>query len=852
MKRAVRGILIALGCIAGVTIILAGAWLVLTRISFPRVRGTQKLEGLSATVTIQRDKYGVPHIYARTSKDLFFAEGYVHAQDRFWQMEFCRRIGAGRLSEIFGKSQLQTDIFLRTLGIARAAQQEYEQADPELKGLLGAYAAGVNAWILKRSPARLGLEFAVLNLTGVKTKIAPWTPVDTLSWAKMMGWSGEDSWGDEVMMMRVLHTRGIPGIRRLFSPYRSEMPFTVSDEELGFARIGFAGPFTLLGRDGGFGSNAWVIAGSRSSSGKPIFANDMHLDVQIPSIWYEVGLHGVDEDGRVGRTKECPYDLYGYSLPGAPGVVAGHNDRIAWGFTYLNGDTQDLYQEKINPQNPDQYLVDGEWKNMQFAYEEIPVRKAKEPYRLRVRTTRHGPIISDHGEQAALEGFESRTDAAFPEGVQLTAVSFRWAALQPSSVVRAELLLDRAENYQQFREALRNWSAPALNVAYADVDGNIGYQCVGRIPIRARSSGEAPMPGWSSTFEWKGSIPFDELPRSLNPPKGYIVTANNPPAGRAYPYLLGKELDYGYRARRIVEMIESHKTPIGVKDIQEMQADNLNYTAREVCGALKGLDLGPTALERRIADEKSKDLSTGQKQDFEKRQAEALGRMQAAREMLLEWDGRMSAGSAAAALYAYFWQQLVTEIFRDQFPETEWPMSASARAENAVHYLLQDPDAALWDDVTTPEREGRDEILIRSFRRGYTYLVDKLGKNPEKWRWDKIHTITFVNQTLGKSGIAPIEKIFNRGPYPLAGGPTEVDAEAWDRKNPFKVTHCPSMRMIVDMGNIAGALSVLPTGQSGHPGNKHYDDFIKLWSKVEYHPALWAPGDSVPPDRCLF
>ncbi len=586
-------------------------------------------------------------------------------------------------------------------------------------------------------------------------------------------------------MSRVIHLIGTTGLPSLFTSYRKEMPFTVSNAELGVVDSIGSGSLSLVGRDTGTGSNGWVIAGSRTASGKPILANEMHLDQQMPAIWYQVGLHGVDADGQSGRTKECPFDVFGYSLPGVPGVVSGHNDRIAWGMMDLGGDVQDLYLERTNPENPDQYLVDGRWTDMTFVYEEIPVRKAKEPYRLRVRLTRHGPVISDHGPQTALESFMSRSGATFPENIELTSVALRWSVLQPSNVIAAELKLDQAENYEQFRDALRNWYAPALNIVYADVDGNIAYQCVGRIPIRAEGSGEAPVPGWTSEFEWTGYIPFDELPRSLNPPKGYIVNANNPPAASAYSHLLGTELDYGYRARRIVEMIESSKGPLGVKEIEEFE------------------------------------------------------RMQKARDMVLGWDGRMSGKSGPAALYAYVWVQLVTEIFRDQYPETEWPMKASSRAENAVHFLLQDPENRFWDDITTPERETRDEILVRAFRRGYQQLVEKAGKNPKKWRWDKIHTITFVNQTLGKSGISLIEKIFNRGPYPVGGGPTQVNAEGWDRKKPFDVLHIPSMRQIVDMADLTRTRTILPTGQSGHPGNRHYADMVDRWRKVQYQPALW-------------
>ena len=850
MRKALRGVLISAAAVGGLAVLLIGAWLFLSRMSFPRERGTERLEGLTGPVTVQRDTYGVPHIFAGTSRDLFFGQGYVHAQDRFWQMEFSRRIAEGRLSEWFGASQLQTDIFLRTLGIARVARAEYVQADPELKAALDAYSAGVNAYIRHRSPARLGLEFAVLNLTGVKTKIEPWAPVNCLEWAKMMALSLGGNWQDEVLMTRILHTIGVKGLADMFTPYRTGMPFTVTDDELGGTRAQSRAGATnlafplLSGVDRTIGSNCWVIAGSRSGTGKPLLANDQHLDAQMPSIWYEVGLHGVAGDGRVGRTEECPFEVSGFSFPGVPGVIAGHNDRIAWGITNLGGDAQDLYIERINPEDPDQYMVNGRWKNMELLYEDIPIKGEKEPYRLRVRLTGHGPVISDHGAQNSLEGFSVTAEGNFPGNVELTSVSIRWTALQPGSVMKAVLLLDTASNYRQFRGALRSWDAPALNIVYADVDGNIAYQCVGRIPIRAKGSGEAPVPGWSGGSEWTGYIPYDELPRSLNPAKGYIVTANNPPAGKAYPYLLGKELDYGYRARRIVEMIESHTAPIGMKDFQDMQADVLNSTAREVCAALKGLDLGPTALERRLAAEKEKELGESEKRDIPARERDELDRMRNARDSLLGWDGRMTGESGQAALYAFVWVQLVNEIFRDQYPEAAWPMAASSRAENAVHYLLQDPQNRFWDDVTTPqERETRDEILVRAFRKGYQSLVAKEGKDAARWRWDRVHTITFINPSLGKSGISPLEKIFNRGPYPVGGGPTQVNATGWDSRKPFTTVHIPSMRLIMDLGNLDAGLSIHAPGQSGHPGHRHYADFVEAWRKVQYHPDFWARAD---------
>lgn len=844
MRKSCRGPIIAGSIVAALVVVLLAGWLILTRMSLPRRAGTVELDGISAPVTILRDKNGVPHIYAHTTNDLFFAEGYVHAQDRYWQMEFCRRIGEGRLSELFGESQLQTDIFLRTLGIARVARLEYEQTDPQTKGRLEAYAAGVNAYIMHRGAARLGLEFAILNLTGVKTKIEPWSPVNTLEWAKMMALSEEGNWDDDVFMSRVVQAIGTRSLSSFYTPYRKEMPFAVSNAELGIQQKTTTLPFPLFGGDRDTGSNGWAIAGSRTRSGKPILANDMHLDQQLPGTWYEVGLHGVADNGTVGRTAACPFDLFGYSLPGAPGVVVGHNDRIAWGFMDLHGDVQDLYIEKVNPQNPDQYMVDGKWKNMDIVYEEIKVDKANEPYRLRVRLTRHGPIISDHGGQTALATFQRDASADFAESIELTAVSLKWLPLQPSSVFKAVLSLNQARNYEEFRTAMSGWTAPSLNCVYADVDGNIAYQCIGRIPIREKGFGEALVPGWVSMFEWNGFIPFKELPSSLNPEKGYVVSANNPPAGSAYKYYIGSELDYGYRARRIVEMIETARNPIGVDDVKAMQADNLNYLALEVCEALKGLDLRPTALERRITADRNKGLSDKKKRELEKRQAEETERMTEARDELLTWDGRMDGDSSPAVLYAYFWTQLVTEIFHDQYPEQDWPMSESTRAENAVHFMLQNPENVFWDDITTPEeRENRTVILVRAFRRGYRALAKKWGDNPKKWRWDKVHTITFVHPTLGKSGIGLIDNLFNRGPYPVSGGASQVNAEAWDRKKPFEVLHIPSMREIVPLGNLKEALTILPAGESGHPFSRHYDDMVDRWRRVQYHPMLWDRKD---------
>ena len=538
------GWVIAAAAVLLVAAIVFGAWLWLTRQPYPQTRGRIRLQGLTAEVEVLRDRYGVPHIYARSAEDLFFAQGFVHAQDRFWQMEFWRRISSGRLSELFGKSTLETDKFLRTLGLYRVAQREVELLSPDTRRYLEAYAAGVNAYALKRRPARLGLEFALLALQGVKVRIQPWTPADSIAWGKMMAYDLGGNHETERLHLDVLRSAGLRGWASFFAPYRPDMPITVNDEELRRmlgAALGLGGAAPATGTGLVVGSNNWVVSGRRTASGKPLLANDMHLAIQMPSIWYEIALHGVAEDGTVRRTAACPFQVRGLSFPGAPGVIAGHNDRIAWGHTNLGGDVQDFYVERLNPDNPDQYEVNGRWVDMEVRVETIKVRKADEPVRLRVRTTRHGPVLSDRALWSELGGYTVTPGREFPDGVGLTAVALRWTALEPGRLFEAVLRLDRASDFREFREALRYWDVPAQNIVYADVDGNIGYQVPGLQPIRARGHGLAPAPGWTDQYEWTGYIPYEKLPYLFNPEEGYIVTANARMAGPSYPYFLGSE-----------------------------------------------------------------------------------------------------------------------------------------------------------------------------------------------------------------------------------------------------------------------------------------------------------------------
>ena len=776
------------------TVVISGGFFLIRR-NFPAINGTINVAGLQAPVEIYRDSWGIPHIYASNSHDLFFAQGYVHAQDRFWQMEFWRRIGSGRLSEVLGKTTLEQDRFIRTIGWHRTAAQEWEQLDDEVRAVLEAYAEGVNAYISTRR-GRLGLEFTILGLTGVKFEPEPWSPLNTLTWAKVMAWDLGGNMDDELLRAHIAARLGTPAVSVLVPPYPDDYPVIVPHPLTG-ATLGTLpeAAFDLhpLGMGDDIGSNNWVIAGSRTETGMPLLANDPHLGIQMPSIWYEIGLH-CDPVG-----PDCPYNVVGASFASSPGVIIGHNDHIAWGVTNLGPDVQDLFIERVNPENPNQYEYQGRWLDMEIVREEIKVAGEEEPVVVNVRLTRHGPIIND---------VAGGTEEDWTFGWQPLALS--WTALQPGTLVRSILLLNRASNWEEFREALCYWDVPSQNFVYADVEGNIGYQAPGRIPIRAKGNGSTPVPGWTGEYEWVGYIPFDELPRAFNPPEGYIVTANNAVVKPDYPYFLSMDWAPGFRARRIVELIEADPS-LSLNDIQAIQGDNSPIYAQDVLPYLRTL----SSNDARLAD---------------------------ALDLLRTWDGRAVRDSAGAALFEAFRLHLIGLTFGDELGE-QLLRRARGMAGVALLDLLADEASPWFDDVSTPQVETRDEILLKALEEAVDELTEKLGRNMARWRWGDLHTATFENQSLGQSGIGLIEAIFNRGPVSVDGTLATVNNTGYNLNEPYVVSVASSYRQIIDLRDFTHSVSMHTTGQSGHPYHPHYDDMIDPWRNIEYHPMLWERTD---------
>ena len=838
MKKKARAWIIVATVVVVIVVSLGLTRMVFMRRAFPKTKGVVKVESLHAPVEIYRDRDGVPHIYADTMEDLLFAQGYVHAQDRFWQMEFWRRIGSGRLSELFGEAVLGVDIYIRTVNFRGLAEEEYEIMDDETRRYLESYSAGVNAYILDKKPRHLGLEFRLLKLQGLDLEIEPWTPVNTLTWFKVMAEDAQGNMREELYRIDIIRTVGIELAQDYFPEYDYvNDPIVVNDDEITFSGkkletdgiaaltdedislllslntglVGAFDPYTpmALGKGEGVGSNAWVLSGDMTATGKPILANDPHLGIQMPSIWYEVGLHSKTGGGPDGTE---PFNLRGYSFAGVPWIILGNNDRIAWGMCFMSPDVQDLYIERINPHDPNQYEVNGRWVEMDIRREEIVIKEEDEPYVLLVRSTRHGPIVTDHGSMMSANSFDIIPQKSFPENLELSALSLRWTALQPMEINRMLLWLGRARNYEEFREAVSYLEAPNIQMTYADVDGNIGFQAVGLIPIRPHS-GLVPVRGWTDDNEWSGFVPFEDLPRVKNPRKGYINATNNATVSSNYPYVIDPDSDLGYRARRIKEMIDQGGTDFTVEDMKAMQGDNLCISAAEILPFLKGISFEDEAVV-------------------------------AARDRLFEWDGRMEMESPEAALYGFFWASLVEEIFKDQIHETLWNKDKALGARSSllrcVNNILGDPNNGWWDDITTLDTvETPDEILARAFEKGYNKGVEELGESLDNWEWGEIHTATFRNQTFGQSGIKLIEKIFNRGPVAVSGGFHQVNRADYSVENAFDVHHVSSMRAIYDLSDLSKSEMIITTGQSGHPGHHHYDDFIDRWRFVEYHSARW-------------
>jgi penicillin amidase len=810
MKR-LRRFLTVLVVLIGLVAVGAGGYGYATvRASWPEAAGELSVSGLQSDVRVLRDARGVPQIYAASDHDLMLAQGYTHAQDRFFEMDFRRHVTAGRLSELFGASQLDTDKFLRTIGWRRVAERELTLLNSETVALLQAYADGVNAWLADHHGADMSLEYAVLGLQVKGYEPEPWTPVDSIAWLKAMAWDLRGNMDEEMDRTIAAAAVGVDRTEELYPayPFDRHAPivtqggvrdYTVFDGAAP-ARINTAQTMrdieTLIAlmpayfgtKSEGIGSNSWVLSGKYADTGKPLLANDPHLSASMPSIWTQVGLHCVT------LNSECSFDVAGWSFSGFPGVIIGHNARIGWGFTNLGPDVSDLVLEDVKG---DSYIVDGVAKPLVTIAETIKVANA-EPVTWVSRATEHGPLISDVSEDYAHAG----------KGY---AVALRWTALTPGRTADAVFMLDRASDWASFRDAARSFEVPSQNLLYADVDGNIGYQAPGRIPIRSGYDGRWPVPGWDSKYRWIGYIPFDALPSVYNPREGFIVTANQAVVhARTYPYSLTTDWSYGARSQRIRDVIEGWIRDgriVTAADLHTLQMDTRSEIASILMPAFRAA--------------------------FDTNGSGLLGKWAA--------DGyRMDKDSAGAALFAGVWRNLALDVFRDELPES-YMIDGHDRWFEVMRNLLADPTNAWWDDVRTKGvTETRDDILKRAMVEGINEMRARFGEDTASWRWGALHTLTLTNQTFGKSGIRPVEMMFNRGPIEVGGSSSVVLATGWQLDKGYEVTWLPSMRQVLDLSDWDRSTWVHLTGQSGHAYSSHYVDQVDAWTNGTTYP--WPFG----------
>jgi penicillin amidase len=765
---------------------VGGLYAGVVRRPLPVRQGRVPVPGMTGEVDVVVDTWGVPHVYASTLDDLMRAQGYLHAQDRLWQLELNRRIVAGRLAEVVGEVALPLDRWMRTLSLRHVAEQEPALLSGQTRALLDAYAQGINARIAE---GRLPVEFTLL-----RHRPEPWSIVDSLSWTKMMALTLSVNWESEIVRARIIDRIGPELAADLEPPYAAGMPYVVA-QGVDYSCIGesamqrsaaaerVSGPAAV----DGLGSNNWVVHGSRTATGKPLLANDMHLGLTIPAIWYENHLSAPG------------YEVSGVSFPGLPGVVSGHNTRVAWGFTNGFPDVQDLFVEHLRHDGDRvEYEFDGQWHPADVRRESIGIKGGSRVVE-EVVTTRHGPIIN----------------SLAPEYAGEQPLALRWTAHEPSPMVEVLFAMNRTESCEQMREVLRDWHTPVQNVVYADVNGTIAHSYPGRIPIRKAGDGRTPVPGWTGEYEWTGYIPYDDLPHQQNPASGMVATANNRVVDDAYPYWLGADFVTGNRAARITELLEQAET-VDVALFRRMHLDQVSVSGRRAASALAGVASQDPAVDEAVR-------------------------------LLAEWDGTLSPDSAAASIYQVLSVTLAQRLLRPRLGDVTdlylgqgiTPVIAETsllgeRCREWIDRTLENPDSPWWD---TGAGESAEQQILAAMADTVAELSGRFGADPVRWRWGRLHSLT-LRHVLGSR--APLDRVLNRGPYPMGGDADTIWNALIARHDPGQdgVMIGPPFRFIADLADLGQSRGQLMPGQSGQVGSPHYADGIGPWLRGDYHPMV--------------
>jgi len=765
-----------------IAIILSGALIFFNRISKSPVPDYSKdliIPGLSGEVEVYRDSFAIPHLYAQNERDMYLATGYLMAQDRLWQMDLLRRVTQGRLAEILSDDLLETDKLMRSLLISKKSEEIFNTADENIKTALLAFSEGINAFIAENGK-KLPFEFRLLGYKPEK-----WEPVHSINLIGYMAWDLSTGWPNEMALFKLMNKTG-PGMYTAFlpdkeNPRSSVYPDFIPDQdnlEILTALHEAAVKIDDLGLDIFRGSNNWAVSGSRTKSGKPLLANDMHLGLFIPGIWYQ--MHQV-VPGKL--------DVTGVVLPGQPFVIAGHNRNIAWGFTNVMTDDLDFYEETLNPANPDEYLLDGKWIPFKIVEERI-INKSGDTINYLAKYTHRGPVVSDKN------------------GVGGKTISMCWTGSYPSNEIRSVYLLNRASGWEEFREAIRTFVSVNQNIVYADVEGNIGLHSTIGLPVRGKD-GFGVFPGDTSLYDWKGLVGFDELPYTFNPECGYVSSANNNTAGHEYPYYISSWFDLVYRQDRISELLKENQQ-VDIEYFIKIQADQKSKMAEKIM---------PVFLQGFREDELTS-------QPF----PEILS-------MLKNWNYELSAGSVEATLFEFLYYHVFENLASDELGQELFDEIAGKKVmvKNFMENFIKGTDSEWCDDISTENiTETFSDIMHASLLEAVTAIQEKLGDDPADWKWGEIHSFTIKHPI---SSAKLIEKIFklDRGPYPVGGSHHTVSPYSYSYMDPGSVNHGSSHRHIYDLSDWNNSLTIIPTGTSGIPASRHYCDQIELYIKNQYH-----------------
>jgi penicillin amidase len=775
-------ILRVLGGLLLVLVIGGGGVFLYLRSSLPQVTGHIAVRGLKAPATISRDKDGIPTIDAADDEDAAFALGFVHAQDRLFQMELMRRYAAGRLSEIFGESTVATDKQMRVLGLYRAAEAEFAGLSSPVQRALEAYAAGVNAFLATRGGpfAALPPEFLLLRF-----KPEPWRPADTLAWGKVMDLDLAGNYRGELLRAAVIRQAPTVDLNFLFPQYPAAAPTTLAGLRDIYRQLPIDRIYASLPDSVGpiFASNNWVVDGAHSESGKPILANDPHLRFGAPGVWYLARIH------------TSQHDIAGATGPGAPLIVIGHNAHIAWGFTNTGSDVEDLFIEKIDPADPGRYLTPEGSAPFTTRDETITVR-GHAPVTLTVRSTRHGPVISDMFPSATTEpGYALALATTFLNGDDRT----------PQALWN----VNRARDWNEFRTALQDFIAPEQNIVFADTSGTIGFIAPALVPIRRNGNGWLPMPGWTGEYDWTGYIPFDQLPQGTAPASGHFVSANNKIVSDRYPYFLSRDWASPNRAERIEAMLRatSRQSP---KASAAMQADTLSIAAQRL-----------VPLMTRVVPQSDS--------------------AQEAVERLRGWDFRMDADKVEPLLFIAWLRTFAHAVLFNHLGEAAGTELWDLRPEMMENVLNGHPE---WCGKPDKNTASCGPLLGASLEAALADLRNRFGDDMTQWQWGRAHIAQFPNPVFDR---VPVLGKWLHVSIPTPGGFDTVNRgspDIRDEAHPYYQRFGAGLRIITDMASPVDARMITVPGQSGNPLSHHFADLVQRWRDFDW----LVPGRAPPAD----